>query len=183
MTIPSRMRAGTRGPAFWTGGLQQLTPRGAWQEEERVPVTAQTHPAPRGAQLRNGGALAIAATNPAAVPLVDYEDQTNRLVRVNTWTASSTPEPAGLQQQPPVGPAPREGRARASLHSITGVRRGPSESGDGHSTRPRSHPRHRSPGSTSGNNTTTPPPTPLRILRCRRRDASPPSGAPERPYQ
>ena len=147
-----------------------------------MPVTAEAHPAPRGAQLGNGEASAIAATNPAAVPLEGYEEQANNLVRVNTWTASSTPGPAGLQQQAPGRPVLRESRARSSLHFIAGVRRGRSELGDGPSTRPRSRPRHHSPGSASGNNTTISPPTPLRILGCRRRAASPPSGAPERPY-
>ena len=177
------MRAGTREPAFSSGGLQQLPPRGTWQEEGRVQVAAETHPAPRATQLENGGALAIAATNPAAVPLEGYEEQTNNLVRVNTWAASSTPGPAGLQQQAPGGPVPREGRARSSLHFITVVQRGRLESGDEPSTRQRSRPRHRLAGSAGGNNTTAPPPPPRSTLGCRRRAAPPKSGAPERSYQ
>ena len=89
-----------------------------------MPITVETHRAPRGAQLGDGGALAIAATNPAVVLLEGYEDETNNLVRMDTWTVSSTPGPAGLQQHAPGGPATRKGRARSSLHSITGARRG-----------------------------------------------------------
>lgn len=182
MAVPSWMRAGTGGPAIATRGLQHHELGGVLQGEGRRVETAVKHPAPRGVQQEGGPTTA--ATHPAAVPPPEgCEQQTTPLVRMSTRTASPDLEPGGLRQQATGRSPPREGRAGPPFHSIIGVKRGPPESGDGPSMRPRSHPKQRSPGPSDGSNAASSLSPLLGIFRRRRRAAYPPPGAPKHVQQ
>ena len=147
-------------------------------------MSAVTQLVPRGTQQGGGPVTATATTHPAVVPPPEEGgQQMTTWLRASTGAASPARQPGRLQQQAPSRWVPREDRARSPRHSITGVRRGRSETGDGPSTRPRSRPRHRPPEPSGVSNTNTPPPPLIGILGGRRRATSPPSGAPERPQQ
>ena len=183
-TVPSWMRVRAGGSTLAIGGLQQHAPRTAQRGGGRGTVSAVTQLVPRGTQQGGGPVTATATTHPAVVPPPEEGgQQMTTWLRASTGAASPARQPGRLQQQAPSGWVPREDRARSPRHSITGVRRGRSETGDGPSTRPRSRPRHRPPEPSGVSNTNTPPPPLIGILGGRRRATSPPSGAPERPQQ
>lgn len=120
--------------------------------------------------------------HPPAIPPPDgCEQHATALVRRSLVKTIPFLETRRLQQQATGRSAPREGRAVPPLHSIAGVRRGPSESCDGHSMRPKSSPRQRSPGPADWDNATTQLPPLLAILGRRQRAAYPPPGVPELP--
>lgn len=98
--------------------------------------------------------------HPATVPPSDgCEQQTTTLAKVSTGTLISALGPGGLQKQALDGSVPK-GRVGLGppLHSVAGVGRGRSKSGDGPSTGPKSCPRDCSPRPSDESNTITPLP-------------------------